>query len=385
MCYNQNMRATFKYRLFPTTAQRSAMQRSLDACRWVYNQTLEVRRDAWQERQQSLSLYDTHKLLPQWKREKPELQQGFSQSLQDAQGRVDKAFRAFYRRVQRGEEKVGYPRFKGFYRYNSFTYKQYGNGVQLQEDGRLYLSKIGRVKIKVHRPLAGLPKQVTIQRDRIGNWYACFSCVIAPETLPPVVTAIGVDLGLSTFMTLSNGETIARRRWMQRDEQDLRRVQRKISRLPQDSVARRKAVRALNHIHRRIANRRRDFAHKVSRGLVNGNQVIIFENLDIAEMQQGTTKTISKGIADVAWGQVVDFTAYKAAWAGRTWIKVNPRGTTQGCSACGEMVPKGLSVRVHRCQHCGLVLDRDENAARNILSRGLATLRTVGAVEAPLL
>ena len=365
------------------------MQASLDACRWVYNKTLETRKDAWENEKRSVGLYDTNKMLTQWKKDKPELKNAFSQALQDAQTRVDLAFKAFFRRVKRGEEKVGYPRFQGYRRYNSFTYKQYGTGVKLLDNGLLRLSKIGDVPIRLHREVCGNPKLVTVQRDRLGNWYACFSCIVNPEPMHPTQEVVGIDLGLTKFMVFSNGEVIPRSRWMKQDEKDLKRVQRKVSRLAKGSPERRKAVCALNHIHVRIANRRRNFAHQVSRQIVNRFQVIVFEDLKITDMSENALyKTITKGIADVAWGQVVEFTTYKAEYAGRTVVKVNPKGTTQECSGCGEIVPKTLSVRVHDCPHCGLVLDRDHNAALNILGRGLSTLeagnhRLLALLEAP--
>ena len=139
------MRLTYKFRLFPTKAQQTSMQKSLDACRWVYNKTLETRKDAWENEKRSVSLYETNKMLTQWKKEKPDLKNAFSQALQDSQTRVDLAFKAFFRRVKRGEEKVGYPRFQGYHRYNSFTYKQYGTGVKQLNNGLLRLSKIGDV------------------------------------------------------------------------------------------------------------------------------------------------------------------------------------------------------------------------------------------------
>ncbi len=366
------------------------MQKSLDSCRWVYNKTLETRKDAWENEKRPVSLYDTNKMLTQWKKDKPELKNAFSQALQDAQTRVDLAFKAFFRRVKISKDKAGYPRFQGFSRYNSFTYKQYGTGVKLIDDNTLRLSKIGDVRIKLHREVCGTPKLVTVQRDRLGNWYACFSCIVELQPIHPTQEVVGIDLGLTKSMVFSNGEVIARNRWMKRDEKDLKRVQRKVSRLAKGSPERRKAVRALNHIHVRIANRRKNFSHQVSRQIVNRFQIIAFEDLKITDMQSNqrfadTFKTITKGIADVAWGQVVAQTVYKAEYAGRTVVKVNPRGTTQGCSGCGEIVPKTLSVRVHDCPHCGLVLDRDHNAALNILGRGLSTLENIALLEAQLL
>jgi len=367
------MRKTYKYRLFPTSAQRTALLRALDACRWVYNQALETRKTAWDERRESLSRYDTIRLLPGWKAEQPWLNAAYSQSLQEACTRVDLAFQAFFRRVKAGEQ-PGYPRFKGRGWYDSLTYPQYGNGVKLSGD-RLTLSKIGSVRVKLHRPVEGTIKTVTVRRDRVGNWYACFSCEVDPEPLPPSPEVAGLDLGLKTFAMLSTGESIPRQRWMARDAKDIARLQRKKEQFAKGSPERCKALRALNHACRRAAHRRTDFAHQESRKLVNRFGLIVFEDLDIADMQSNGNHVVNRGIADVAWGQFVQFATYKAESAGRAVLRVNPRGTTQECSGCGAVVPKDLSVRVHECPHCGLKLDRDLNAALNILARGLASLR----------
>lgn len=367
------MRKTFKYRLFVTPAQRTQLQELLDACRWVYNKTLETRRDAWEQEQKSISRYDTNKLLTSWKKKHEWLQNGHAQAMQEAQKRVDLAFRSFFRRANAGEE-PGYPRFKGEGRYDSFTYPQEKGNWRFLDNGRLRLSKVGGVKIRLHRPLEGEAKTLTIRRDSLGNWYACFSCVVEQKPLPPTDKVVGVDLGLTTFAVLSNGDEIKRQRWAKRDAKDIARLQRKKERAEKGSAEHRKAIRALRHAYKRAANRRRDFAHKQSRKLVNAYQLIAFEDLNIKDMQQNGWKTISRGIADVAWNQFVRFTSYKAEEAGRGFVLVDPKGTTQECSCCGEVVPKDLSVRVHECTHCGLKLSRDHNAALNILSRGLSTL-----------
>ena len=377
------MRKTFQYRLFPTKSQRSALNKTLEYCRWVYNDTLAIRKDTYEQTGQSVSLYDTNKTLTLWKAEKPVLKSVYSQVLQNVQERVDLAFQAFFRRVRNGET-PGFPRFKGYGRYDSFTYKQSGFRVT---GNRLFLSKIGDVKIKLHRPIEGQVKTLTIRRDRLGNWYASFSCVVKPKPLSPVDRVVGIDLGLTTFATFSDEEKIERQRWFKQDEKDLKRVQRKVSRLPKGSAARRKAVLALNHVHQRIAGRRLNFAHQQSRKLVDSYQIIVFEDLNIAQMSSAEKgkKAISKGIADVAWGRFVQNTVAKAEEAGRTVVLVNPKNTTQACSGCGSIVPKTLSVRVHDCPHCGLKIDRDLNAAKNILARGLASLRLSEPLEAHLL
>jgi putative transposase len=371
------MRKTFKYRLYPTKGQRTELQHILDTCRWVYNKTLEVRRDTWQNERKSLSRYDTNKLLTQWRREAPWLADGHAQAQQDAQKRVDLAFRAFFRRIKAGDEKPGYPRFKGHHRYDSFTYPQPKGNFRLLDDGRLHLSKVGDVKIKLHRPIEGAVKTLTIRRDAVGNWYACFSCEVEPEPLPITDKVVGVDVGLVHFATLSTGEYIPNPRFFREDEQALARAQRRLSACDKGTPEHRRRRRVVQHIHKRIANRRRDFAHHISRRLVNEFQIIAFEDLDIQDMQNGNHRGMNKSIADAAWGQLVQHTSFKAEEAGRTVVRVDPRKTTQMCSGCGEIVRKGLSVRVHDCPHCGLVLDRDKNAALNILARGLACVGSI--------
>lgn len=373
------MRKSYRYRIFPTKAQRTHLNQTLETCRQVYNSTLGLRKNAWEQERKSLTYYDTKRMIPIWKAEHPELENVYSQVLQNVTERVDLAFKAFFRRVKAGE-KNGYPRFKGFGRYDSFTYTQSGFGLN---DGKLHLSKIGSIKIKLHRPIEGTIKTLTIRRDSLGNWYACFSCEVEPCPLPLSTEMVGIDLGLTTFATFSNGETIERQRWMKQDEKELARIQRKIEKLGKGTPERRKAIKALNHVHTRIKNRRDNFAHQESRKLVNRFGLIVFEKLDIQDMQHGDNKVINRGIADVAWGQFVNHTHTKAVDAARGFLQVNPRGTTQECSGCGQIVAKNLSVRVHNCSNCGLKIGRDLNAAINVLGRGLAAIGNQ-SVEAPV-
>lgn len=367
------MRLTYKYRIYPSRAQRQNLSQTLEACRWLFNKVLETRKSAWEQDRIRVSQYATVNLIPQWKAGKPELTKVHSQVLQEVCKRVDLAFSAFFRRVKRGE-KPGYPRFRGFGRYDSFTFPQ--SGFRLLDNGKLRLSKIGDVKIKLHRPLIGKCKTLTVCCDHVGNWYACFSCDIEPTPLEPSHRIVGIDLGLSTFAYFSDGTKIDRMRWAKQDEKDIARLQRKKDHSPKDSPERNKIVHALCHAYKRAANRRKNFAHQESRQLVNKYQFIVFEDLSIQKMRVTGNKIIRRGITDVAWDQFVQFTLYKAENAGRTVILVDPKGTTQICSQCGEVVPKGLSVRIHNCPTCGLVIDRDYNAALNILARGLSCIST---------
>lgn len=363
------MRKTYKYRLYPTDSQKKKLQLSLDACRWVYNKTLETRKQAWEERKEQVSRYDTSNLLTQWKKEDLTLNNAYSQCLQNVTLRVDLAFKAFFRRVK-AKENPGYPRFRSFDRYDSFTFPQ--SGFRLINN-RLKLSKIGSVKIRKYRNIEGTVKTLTIRRSATGKWYASFSCEVEISPLPKVDAVVGVDVGLESFATFSTGEKIANPRFFRIDEKKLTKAQRKLSNKEKGTPERKKVKKAVAHIHEKITNRRTDFAHKLSLDLIRRFQVIAFEKLNIKDMRENGFKGIRKSIGDVAWAQFMQFTAYKAAEAGRTVVYVNPRNTSKQCSRCGQLVEKKLSDRVHTCS-CGLVLDRDINASINILALGMKSL-----------
>jgi len=358
-----------------TNGQRRILNTMLEECRWVYNQTLAAREFAY-EHSVKCGLYDTQAMLPGWKETRPSLKLVHSQVLQNVQVRVDLAFQAFFRRVKAGEAEVGYPRFKGFGRYDSITYPQYGNGVEIRGDD-LVVSKIGRVRVVWHRSVEGTVKTVTLRRSRTGKWYVSFSCEVERERLEPSAEIVGVDVGLASFATLSNGAQIDNPQFYRRDEADLKRTQKRkdAAKNAQKWDENRHRTKALAHIHERIANRRSDFAHKRSQELVNTYQVIVFEDLEPQQMGVRRGRGMRKSILDVAWSQFISMTVSKAEEAGRTVILVNPRNTSKMCSGCGELVEKELSERTHTCPHCGLVMDRDTNAALNILQRGLQTLR----------
>ena len=366
---------TFKYRLQPSKGQRTKLIQTLEICRWVYNETLATRKKIWEEERKALSLYDTNKMLTVWKQEHPELRNVYSQVLQNVQERVDLAFKGFFRRVKAGE-KPGYPRFRGYGWYDSFTFKQFG--FELQDNG-LWLSKIGTVKIILHRPIEGRIKTLTIQRDAVGNWYACFACEVESEPLPLNEHTVGIDMGLERFAKFSNGAEIDNPRFFRLDEKELAKAQRKLSKAETGTPERARRCKVIAHIYQRISNRRKDFAHKCSRELVDGFGMIAFENLHIKNMLQN--HCLAKSISDAAWNQLIRYTTYKAENAGRVIILVDPRNTSKKCSCCGTMVEKPLAVRVHECPVCGLVMDRDRNAAINILGLGLQSLGA--AQEAP--
>jgi putative transposase len=352
-----------KYKLRPTPVQERLLDRTLMLCRHVYNAALGERREAWQKCGVSVSYYQQKAELPDIKEAMPEYGEVHSQVLQEVVLRVDRAFQAFFRRIASGDT-PGYPRFHGRDRYISFTYPQVGeHGGAWLDNGFLALAKIGRIAVRWSRPLEGIPKTVTICREADG-WYACFSGADVPvQPLPPASQETGIDLGFEAFATLSNGTRIFRPGWYRQAERALKAAQRRVSRRKKGGRRRRKAVTLLAKGHLKVKRQRADFHHKTALTLVRANDVIYHENLQTANMLKN--HHLAKSISDAGWSAFLTILSYKAACAGRSVVAVPPAYTSQGCSGCGVLVAKGLSVRWHACPACGTSLHRDHNAAKN--------------------
>ena len=358
----QTVRKTFKYKLWPTSAQAQALGTVLRRCREVYNAGLEERREAWRKCGVTVREYDQSAQLPAIKEARPEYQEVHSQVLQDVLHRVELAMQAFFRRIREGQT-PGYPRFQGANRYTSFTYKQFGNGATL-DNGFLVLSKIGRIAVRWSRPLEGAPKTVTVSREADG-WYACFSCADVPvQPLPATGQETGIDLGLEAFATLSDGARIFSPGWYRKAERALKTAQRRVSRRKKVSNHRRKAVTLLAKAHLKVKRQRVDFHQKTALALVRANDTIYHEDLQTANMVKN--HHLAKNISDAGWNAFLSILAANAAYAGRRVVAVPPAYTSQTCSGCSVTVQKGLSVRWHYCPDCGTSLHRDHNAARNI-------------------
>jgi putative transposase len=360
----------FRYRLKPTKAQITKLEDQLELCRWVYNETLALRKNSFEQEGKSISYFASKRMLPIWKESKPELKTVHSQVLQDVVLRVNLAFGAFFRRVQSGEEDPGYPRFKGKGRYDSISYPQSGFSI---DGNTVSLSKIGDIKFKLHRPIEGNVKRLTIRRSSTKKWYVSFLVDDVPNhILEPSDEIVGVDMGILNFAALSNGEVVANPRFLLADEERIKKAQSKRDKLPKGSPRRRKASKSVSHLYERVTNRREDFAQQLSRQWVNKYGTIVFEDLNISNMVHN--HNLAKSILDASWNKLIQYTSYKAEDAGREVVLVNPAYTSQMCSSCGQIVKKDLSVRVHSCPYCGLSMDRDLNAAKNILRLGLQSV-----------
>jgi putative transposase len=365
------MRKTFKYRIFPSNMQLRKLDQSLNGCRWLYNNFLEQRKTAFETEQKSLSRYNQTSTIPGLKKEHPFLNDVFSQALQNVSLRIDLAFRAFFRRCKTGKN-PGYPRFRSKNRYDSFTYPQ--SGFKLLKNV-VQLSKIGGVKIRLHRPIEGQIKTCTVRKSPTGKWYVTFSCIIDYiPNIQPIAPSIGIDMGLESFVTFSDGSKIDNPRFFKQEEKTLAKSQRKLSKQVKASKLRAKARKVVARIHERIAWKREDFAHQEARKIVNKFNTIFVEDLSINDMQKENFRCINKSISDVAWRQFLDFISFKAEWAGKKCIKINPAYTSQTCSRCGNRQKLLLSDRVYHCSYCDLSLGRDINAAKNILSLGQQVL-----------
>ena len=360
---------TFKYRLYPSKAQRRLLEQTLETCRIWYNTCLAERKTAWETEKRSISKFEQLAKVKDYRKENPYAAQIHSHVLQVVVADLDKAFQAFFRRVRAGE-KPGYPRFKSSNRFDSFGLKEYGNGFQVK-GRRLKITGIGRVRVRWHREIEGKIKTVRIRRQA-GEWYACFTCEVDEHPLPSTGKAVGIDVGIHHLLATSDNEIIENPRWYRAQQQKLRVLQRRVSRRKMGGSNRRKAVLALQRLHLHIANSRKDYLNKLVFHLIKNYDVIALEDLQINGMVRN--HHLSKSILDAGWGYLKTRLTDKAAEAGREVILVNPAFTSKTCSSCGTVFPElSLANRWVDCS-CGLSIDRDVNAALNILKRVGRTL-----------
>jgi len=367
MADNTKLNRTYRYRIYPTLRQRLALDAQLGFACQLYNAALEERRYAWRGRHRPIFLFQQFRELTDVRAAGLGPAQMSCSAMRDPLRRLDRAFAAFFRRVKAGTA-PGYPRFRSARRYDSLTW----DAAWSLRNGRLALQGVGHIKLKWHRPLpiSAALRTVTVRRVA-GRWYAGLSLVV-PATLQAATggrPAVGLDLGIQHFATMSTGEHVPGPRPYRAAIPQLRSAQRRMARRQKGSHRRQKARILLARQHQRIRNIRHDHAHKLTRRLVGEFGLIAIEDLNIRGMVSGF---LAKPISDQAWAAFLKVLEYKAAEAGTQLIKVPPRGTSQTCSGCGVVVPKLLSERTHQCPACNLVIDRDTNAARNILRLGLS-------------
>jgi putative transposase len=362
------MKRAYKYRLHPNKTQEKILLTNLRLCCNLYNVSLQHRRDSYKSVQRSISYKEQANELPLIKADFPEYENIHSQILQDVLKRVEKSYKGFFSRIKSKSDKAGFPRFKSKDRFDSFTFPQSGYRI-CTGNKRIKLSQIGDVKIKFHRdiPEGATIKTCTIKRE--GNhWYCVLSCEL-PDSIKiekkAISNFIGIDLGLTDFIFLSDGTKIKNPKHLCKSEERLKEIQSTYSINKTKSNKRR-----LSGLHRKITNQRNDFLHKTSRQLVNSYDLIAYEDLKIKKMIVDNKFDLQKSIHDASWGKFISMIKYKAEDAGTYAVAVNPKGTSQKCSGCGTLVKKDLYERTHSCPVCGLSIHRDFNSALNILASG---------------
>lgn len=371
---NQNVIRVFQYSLRPTETQEAGLYAWLGMCRELYNAALQERRSAYSATNRSPTYYEQCHDLAEIRQLRPEFAAVSIHALRGTLRTLDRAFKAFFRRCKRGE-KPGYPRFKGRDRTRTLVIEDLTGRNPLCAGGkRVHIPLLGKVRLKLHRPMLGTPKSMRITY-KTGRWYVSFQCVDVPKKLLPATgREAGVDLGLTKFATTSEEDDrpFENPRALRSARIEVERAQRRVTRKKRGSNRRRKEVQILGRKHAHISNVRRESAIQMARALVKKYDAIYVENLNIKGLARGL---LSKSVHDAGWGISLHWLDTKAEEAGRLVGSVDPAGTSIDCSGCGKRVPKELSERTHRCSWCGLHLDRDVNAAKNIKTRGLRVRR----------
>lgn len=345
---------SYKYKLRPNVKFRAALESTLGQCRDLYNAALHQRREAYKAAGKSLSWIEQSRELTE-ARQIPEVGEVLRSFQTQVLKKLDRAYKAFFRRG-------GFPRFKSFDRYNSFTTED-AREFRLEGD-KLHVQKLGSVRLRLSRPLGGKAKKLVIKREHDG-WYAVFSCEVEMEPLPATGLRVGVDVGLESFATLSTSEQIENPRFYRESEGGLAKAQRVLARKKRGSLSRKRAKRIVQGWHAKIQRQRDWFHHQLARRLVKEFDVIVVEDLNV----KGLARTrMAKSVLDAGWQGFIMKLNSKAEGAARLLVRVNPRGTSQTCSGCGGVKKKELSERWHSCA-CGAELHRDHNAALNILAR----------------
>jgi len=374
---NDTTVSVYRFRLYPTKPQEAAMFETLRLTRTLYNAALEQRREAYRKHGKTLSAYDQQRELTALKEACPEFNGVYSHVLQDVFDRLDKAYKAFFSRVRKGAKRAGFPRFKPRQRWDSFKFKQCWDNMRndwtpcgrpMDDGRRINVPKIGSVKIKMHRPLEGKPKNLQIVHD-CGQWFAVYACEVPKMALPNTGSSVGIDLGTTWFAVTSDGEFIENPRYLEQALKKLRVQQRTVARRKKGSNRRRKAVQQVARTHRKVRRQRLDFQHKTARKLVNAHDLIAHENLQVSNMAQSN---LARSILDAGWAGFLFQLSSKAESAGRRVIAVDPRYTSQRCNACGHTGKENrVNQATFRCVQCGHTANADHNAAKNILGRAV--------------
>ena len=369
---------SYKLRLYPNKEQENLIVRTFGCCRFVFNHYLALRKETYEQTGKTLNYYDcSHDLTGLKRREETKwLKEVDATALQSSLRSLDDAYRNFFRRVKKGE-KPGYPRFKSRRHHKqAYKCKCVGSNIKVL-GGAVQLPKLGKVKCRIFRPVQGRILSATVSRSASGKYYVALCCRLDQDIpkLPETGAVVGLDVGIKSFAVSSDGTEFPNPKYLRQSEQKLAWLQRKLSRKTKGSSNWNKARIRVARLHEQIANQRRDMQHKLSTEIIRQYDVICIE--DLAPKNMVRNHKLAKSISDASWGEFRRQLTYKAEWYGKQLITIDRfYPSSQTCSACGAQWPgtKDLKVRRWVCPECGADLDRDANAAVNILHEGMRLL-----------
>ena len=372
---------TEKVRIYPNKAQQKAIDEILWNCKELYNYLLDLNIRFYRQTKKSILGYSLDKPAQEFIKNRIP-----SRVRNNVSKRLTDAFKRFFIKLN------GFPKFKSIHQYRSFTYTQYQHGFNFDKK-HIKLTKLGNIKAVFTRDIVGNPKRCTIKKMKSGKYYAFIdidnSCVQKSKKINQPKECIAIDLGVSRFYTDENGNYVASPKFLRRNLKKLAKAQRELSRKQKSSRNGEKARIKYARMHEKISDTRRDFHHKVAYYLVTTFKEVICEDLHVKRLFPGKTKrekTFRRALYDVGLYTFLTILQEMATLYGCKLTKVKPQYTSQICSNCGTIVKKSLSDRVHKCPNCGLEIDRDANAARNILQRGKhLPVGTTGGTSVPML
>ena len=363
-------RIAYKYRIYPSTEQKVFFAKCFGCVRFFYNKSLSDMNDIYKATGKFKNLTPAS-----YKEDYPFLKEVDSLALSNAQLNRNTAFKSFF------SHKSGFPKFKSKRNDQSYTTNNINGNIRFSDNGKylLSLAKCPKLRIKKHRDFKGRIKSVTVSRTTDNKYY--MSLLIEEETKPmePTDKMIGLDLGIKSLVVDSNGKKYKNHKYLTKSQTKLAKEQRKLSKMVKGSNNRNKQRIKIARLHKKIQNQRNDYLHKLSRQIIDENQVICLEDLKVIDMEQNNK--LARNITDASWSRLVSMLIYKANWYGRTVVKVpSDYPSSQLCSICGykNSITKSLNIRKWTCPKCGTVHDRDINAARNILSKGIKILTKDG-------